>query len=49
MAKHKKGGRKKKKQSKWIQHVMKTFRANKKAGFKAAMRQAKKTYRRPKK
>ena len=50
-------GRKKKKRAKgrkkklspWIKHVMKTYRANKSAGFSAAMRKAKKTYKRPSK
>ena len=48
MAKRKKGRKKRKVQSRWIKHVMKTFRANKKAGFKAAMKRAKKTYRKKK-
>ena len=43
--KAKKTGRKRK-PSAWNKHVMKTYRANKSAGFKAAMVRAKKTYRR---
>ena len=30
---------------KWMAHVMKVYRQNKKAGLKAAMKKAKKTYR----
>ncbi len=37
--------KKKKGRSKWLTHVMKTYRANKKGGFSAALRRAKKTYR----
>ena len=50
MARHKKkkGGRKKK-LSPWVKHVMAEYRKNKKAGFSAAMKRAKKTYRRKKK
>jgi len=47
--KTKKTGRKRKRKlSRWNKHVMKTYRANKKAGFKAAMRKAKSTYKRKK-
>ena len=34
----------KRKPSAWIKHVMKTYRANKKAGYAAAMKRAKKTW-----
>ena len=47
-AKKKTGGRKRKK-SAWVKHVMKTYRQNKKAGFAAAMRRAKSTWRKKKK
>jgi hypothetical protein len=33
----------------WNRHVMKTFKKNKKKGFSAALRAAKKTYRKTKK
>ena len=50
MPKHakKKGGRKKKK-SAWIKHVMATYKKNKSAGFSAAMKRAKSTWRKKKK
>ena len=35
--------------SRWMTHVMKTYRRNKKAGLAAAMRKAKKSFRRKKK
>ena len=44
----KKKGRKGRKKSAWIKHVMATYRKNKKAGFSAAMRRAKATYRKKK-
>ena len=34
-----------KKKSAWIKHVLKVFRKNKKAGLGAAMRKAKRTFR----
>ena len=37
------------KKTAWIKHVMKTFKKNKKKGFSAALRAAKKTYRKKKK
>ena len=40
--------RRKKAHSPWIKHVMKTYRANKSAGFSAALKRAKKTYHRKK-
>ena len=39
----------KRKRSKWVQHVMKTYRKNKSAGYSAAMRRAKVTWARKKK
>ena len=39
----------KKKISPWIKHVLKTYRANKKAGYKAAIKRAKKTWTKKKK
>ena len=36
-------------QTAWVKHVMKTYRANKKAGFKAAMKKAKATYKKKRK
>jgi len=35
--------------TKWMKHVMKTYRQNKKAGLAAAMRKAKRTFRKKKK
>ena len=35
-------------QTRWMKHVMKTYRANKKAGFTAAMKKAKQTYKKKK-
>ena len=35
--------------SRWMTHVMKVYRQNKKAGLAAAMRKAKKSFRRKKK
>ena len=35
--------------SRWMTHVMKTYRKNKKKGLAFAMRQAKKTYKKSKK
>ena len=46
-AKKKKG--RKRKASPWIKHVMKTYRANKSAGFSAAMKRAKSTWKKKKK
>ena len=34
--------------SRWMTHVMKTYRQNKKAGLAAAMRRARKTYKKGK-
>ena len=50
MPKHAKkgGGRKKRKKSAWIKHVMATFKKNKSAGFSAAMKRAKSTWRKKK-
>ena len=47
MAGHKKK-KGKKKLSPWVKHVMAEYRKNKSAGFSAAMKRAKKTYRRKK-
>jgi hypothetical protein len=44
-----KKGRRKRKLSPWIKHVMKTYRANKSAGYSAAMRRAKSTWHKKKK
>ena len=49
MAKKAGGRKRKRKLSPWIKHVMKTYRANKSAGYKAAMRRAKATWHKKKK
>lgn len=35
--------------SRWMKHVMKTYRKNKKAGLAAAMKKSKRTFRKKKK
>jgi hypothetical protein len=42
--KKKKTGRRKRKKSAWVKHVMATYKKNKKAGFSAAMKRAKATW-----
>jgi len=41
----KRGKKKRKAGNRWMKHVMKEYRRNKKGGLSAALRRAKKTYR----